>query len=451
MNLHFIAIGGSAMHSLALALSTREGTRVTGSDDAIFEPSRSHLAAAGLLPEAEGWFPDRIHAALDAVVLGMHARKDNPELLRAQELGIPVYSYPEFVQKACEAQTRVVVGGSHGKTTTTSMLLHVLQYWDRLPDYLVGAQVPGLEASVRLQGQGDWAVFEGDEYLASPLDPRPKFHLYKAHIGLITGMAWDHVNVFESQESYSDAFRGFLASMEPGGTLLYFEEDEALAALVLADTSPLRKIPYRVPQHRHDGTQWYWITSMGEVPMSVMGRHNLANAEGARWLAQEMGVQEADFYEAIASFQGAQRRLERLAQSQRRDVYLDFAHAPSKVAATTAAFSESFGSRPVWGLLELHTFSSLNPAFLPGYAGSLQGLDRALVLFDPDAVAHKNLPPLAPEAVLAAFGPGVEVFTDAKALRELIERESPDELNLLIMSSGNLGGWDVRTWAPDFV
>ena len=208
------------MHSLALALAGRPGTTVTGSDDAIFEPSRSRLAAAGLLPEAEGWFPERIHSGLDAVVLGMHARGDNPELLKAQDLGLPVYSYPEYVQKACEGQTRVVVGGSHGKTTTTSMLLHVLKYWDRLPDYLVGAQVPGLKESVRLQGSDEWAVFEGDEYLASPLDPRPKFHLYKAHVGLITGMAWDHVNVFPTQDSYADAFRGFLESMEPGGTLL---------------------------------------------------------------------------------------------------------------------------------------------------------------------------------------------------------------------------------------
>lgn len=451
MNVHFIAIGGSAMHSLALALASRPGTTATGSDDAIFEPSRSRLAAAGLLPEAEGWFPERIHAGLDAVVLGMHARSDNPELVKAQELGLPVYSYPEYVQMACQGQTRVVVGGSHGKTTTTSMLLHVLKYWDRLPDYLVGAQVPGLKESVRLQGTDEWAVFEGDEYLASPLDPRPKFHLYKAHVGLITGMAWDHVNVFPTQDSYADAFRGFLESMEPGGTLLYFEEDAELAALVAADASPIRKIPYRTPEHRHDGTQWYWITPMGELPMSVMGRHNLANAEGARWLAQEMGIQEADFYEAIASFQGAQRRLEPLADSQRRAVYLDFAHAPSKVAATTAAFSESFGSRPVWGLLELHTFSSLNPEFLPGYAGSLNGLERAMVLFDPEAVAHKKLPPLSPDAVRAAFGPGVEVFTSADELRNTLEREAPEQLNLLIMSSGNLGGWDVRSWAPQFV
>lgn len=451
MNVHFIAIGGSAMHSLALALGTRPGTTVTGSDDAIFEPSRTRLAAAGLLPAEEGWFPERIHAGLDAVVLGMHARIDNPELLRAQELGIPVYSYPEYVQKACENQTRVVVGGSHGKTTTTSMLLHVLKYWDRLPDYLVGAQVPGLDASVQLNGADEWAVFEGDEYLASPLDPRPKFHLYKGHVGLITGMAWDHVNVFPTKDSYADAFRGFLESMEPGGTLLYFEEDAELAALVAADASPIRKIPYRTPDHRHDGTQWFWITPMGELPMSVMGRHNLANAEGARWLAQEMGIQEAEFYEAIASFQGAQRRLEQLADSDRRAVYLDFAHAPSKVAATTAAFCESFGHRPVWGILELHTFSSLNPEFLPGYAGSLNGLDRAMVLFDPDAVAHKKLPPLDPAAVRAAFGPDVEVYTSADALRDVVASEAPDALNLLIMSSGNLSGWDVRQWAPLFV
>jgi len=332
MNVHFIAIGGSVMHSLAIALAARDGVRVTGSDDAIVEPSRSRLRTAGILPAEEGWFPGRIHAGLDAVVLGMHARGNNPELLRAQELGIPVYSFPEYMQKACDAQTRVVVGGSHGKTTTTSMLLHVLNYWDRLPDYLVGAQVPGLDGSVRLRGTDTkWAVFEGDEYPASPLDRRSKFHLYKAHVGLITGLAWDHINVFPTRESYAEAFRGFLASMQPGGTLLYCEDDAELAALVAADTSPIRKIPYRTPDHRHDGSQWYWKTpNGGEVAMSVIGRHNLANAEGARRLAELMGIHEAAFYKAIASFRGAQRRLERVANSPRRTVYFDYAHAPSK-------------------------------------------------------------------------------------------------------------------------
>jgi UDP-N-acetylmuramate: L-alanyl-gamma-D-glutamyl-meso-diaminopimelate ligase len=448
MKAHFIAIGGSAMHNLALALSERGDTTITGSDDAIFEPSRSRLAAAGILPAAEGWFPEKITKDLDAIVLGMHARADNPELLRAQALGLPIFSYPEYLYESTKGKTRVVIGGSHGKTSTTSMLLHALRLDGMDIDYMVGAQLAGYQTMVRLSNTAEWAVFEGDEYLSSPIDLRPKFHLYQANVAILTGMAWDHVNVFPAMEDYERAFTGFLATMEPGGTLIYNEEDEALTSLVLADQSPLRKIPYQTPSYRIENNQWIWETPEGDLPLRIMGRHNLSNAEGARWLAQEMGVQAVDFYDAMATFEGAQRRLEVLAESDFRRVHLDFAHAPSKVKATVAAYVETFAETA--GLLELHTFSSLNPAFIPGYAGTMEGLDHAMVFFDPEAVAHKKLPALDPSWVQATFGPNVHVFTTQDEVKAALA-SLPEQCNVLIMSSGNMGGIDVRTWAPSWV
>ncbi|MFM1884837.1 MAG: hypothetical protein RL168_1021 [Bacteroidota bacterium] len=438
------------MHNLALALAERGDTHISGSDDAIFEPSRSRLQAAGILPEVEGWFPEKITADLDAVILGMHARADNPELLRAQELGLPIFSYPEYLYEATKGKTRVVVGGSHGKTSTTSMLLHALRLDGLEVDYMVGAQLAGYQTMVRLSTTAEWAVFEGDEYLSSPIDLRPKFHLYRANVAILTGMAWDHVNVFPTMADYERAFSGFLENMEPGGTLIYNEEDEALAALVLADQSPIRKIPYRTPAYRVENNQWIWETPHGDLPLRILGRHNLCNAEGARWLALEMGIQEEDFYDAMATFEGAQRRLEVLAESAQRCVHLDFAHAPSKVKATVAAYVETYAGQSTAGLLELHTFSSLNPAFIPGYAGSMEGLGTAIVYFDPAAVAHKKLPALDPDWVQDIFGSGVKILTRQEEVMEALEA-LPAKCSLLLMSSGNMGGIDVRTWAPGWV
>ena len=450
MRLHFIAIGGSAMHSLALALA-RRGDHVTGSDDAIFEPSRSRLEAAGLLPESVGWYPEKITEDLDGVVLGMHARSDNPELIKAQELGLSIWSYPEFLYATSEEKTRVVIGGSHGKTTTTAMLLHVLQQLEQPTDYMVGAALPQLEHTVHLTEDNAFAVFEGDEYLSSPIDLRPKFHLYQANVAILTGMAWDHVNVFPTEADYEKAFSDFLKSMKPGGALVYFEEDQALAQLVEAHHAPVKKFPYRTPPHRIESGQWIWETPLGDVPLQFMGAHNLANAEGARWLALEMGVQEHDFYEAIATFRGAQRRLERLASSEKRTVTLDFAHAPSKVRASSEAFAVQHMDDNAWAVLELHTFSSLNASFIPQYAGALDArLNRAIVYFDPEAVAHKKLPALDSDMVSGIFGDQVEVVTQVEDLRKMLNA-APEATELLIMSSGNLGGWDVRAWAPDWV
>ena len=296
MNVHFIAIGGSAMHNLALALHERGDALITGSDDAIFEPSKSRLYRAGILPEREGWYPEKIHNGIDVIILGMHAKQDNPELLKAKQIGLKIYSYPEFLYESTKNKTRVVIGGSHGKTSITSMLLHSLKRSNSNVDYMVGAQLEGYNTMVRLSTDSEWAVFEGDEYLSSPIDLRPKFHLYRANVAILSGMAWDHINVFPTFEKYKIAFSDFLKSMEPGGTLIYNSDDVELKDLVLGDNSPIRKIPYSIPKYRIDDVKWVWCTPQGDLNLHFIGKHNLSNAEGARWLAQELGIQAEEFY-----------------------------------------------------------------------------------------------------------------------------------------------------------
>lgn len=450
MNVHFIAIGGSAMHNLALALHERGDSSITGSDDAIFEPSKSRLSRAGILPEREGWYEEKIHNGLDAVIIGMHAKQDNPELIKAKKMGLKIFSYPEFLFESTKNKTRVVIGGSHGKTSTTSMLLHSLKQSNSNVDYMVGAQLEGYDTMVRLSGDSEWAVFEGDEYLSSPIDLRPKFHLYRANVAILTGMAWDHINVFPTFEKYKIAFIDFLKSMEPGGTLIYNSDDIELKELVLADNSPIRKIPYSIPEYRIDGIKWVWCTPQGDLNLNFIGKHNLSNAEGARWLAQEMGIQAEEFYDAISSFRGADRRLETLGKGKRRSVHLDFAHAPSKVRATVEAYVETFPKTIKIGLLELHTFSSLNPDFISGYHNIMSGMDQSIVFYDPQAVAHKNLPKLEKSTVETSFGKGIKVLTDIDELRIMFDN-LPNSCNLLVMSSGNLGGFDIRAYSKKWV
>jgi len=450
MNVHFIAIGGSAMHNLALALHERGDALITGSDDAIFEPSKSRLSRAGILPEREGWYPQKIHNGLDVIILGMHAKRDNPELLKAKQIGLKIYSYPEFLYESTKNKTRVVIGGSHGKTSITSMLLHSLKHSNSNVDYMVGARLEGYKTMVRLSTDSEWAVFEGDEYLSSPIDLRPKFHLYRANVAILSGMAWDHINVFPTFEKYKIAFSDFLKSMEPGGTLIYNSDDVELKDLVLEDNSPIRKIPYSIPKYRIDDFKWVWCTPQGDLNLHFIGKHNLSNAEGARWLAQEMGIQAEEFYDAISTFSGAERRLEILGRGEHRSVHLDFAHAPSKVKATVEAYVETFPKTIKIGLLELHTFSSLNPDFISGYHDVLNGLDQAVVYYDPKAVAHKNLPELEKSTVESVFGSEVKVFTDIDEFRIFFDK-LPISCNLLVMSSGNLGGFDIRAYSEKWV
>jgi len=440
MNIHFIAIGGSAMHNLAIALHNG-GHSITGSDDQIFEPSRGRLALKGLLPEVEGWYPEKVHEGLDAIILGMHAREDNPELARAQELELPIFSYPEFLYEISKSMTRVVIAGSHGKTTTTAMVLHVMNHVGQPTNYMVGAQLEGFDCMVELESGSEFMVMEGDEYLSSPIDRRPKFHLYRPNITVITGIAWDHINVFPTFESYVDQFRKYLETIEPGGALIYNERDLELVKLVEETSAPVKTFSYNLPRFEiHDG-QTFIETEEGMMPLQIFGEHNLSNLEAARWICLEMGVQEDAFYDAILSFTGAQNRMEVFKSGDQAKVFRDFAHAPSKVEASVKALKEQFGT--VRAVLELHTFSSLNPEFLPQYQGTMDAADEAWVYFSPNAVAHKKLPALSKADVAAAFGPGVRVFDSSESLQ--LALENPANIKAMaLMSSGNFGGIDLE-------
>lgn len=380
-------------------------------------------------------------------MLGMHARADNPELLRAQELNIPIYSYPEFLYNQSENKTRVVIAGSHGKTTITSMVLHVAGYHGVDLDFMVGAQLQGFQTMVRITKSAEFMLLEGDEYLSSPLDLRSKFLWYKPHIALISGIAWDHVNVFKTEEAYIDTFRQFITSMEDGGILVYSQEDEKVDALVNSMEHPTRRIPYRTPSYHINGHHTILNTPDGEVELQVFGGHNLQNLEGARLICNQLGIMDEQFYEAITSFKGANRRLEKLGSTNSRVVYKDFAHAPSKVTATTKAVKEQYPDRQVVACLELHTFSSLNPEFIAHYAGSLNPADVAMVYFNPQVVAHKKLPPLHADQVQEKFGrTDLRVFTHADDVLRALQGISGDAA-FVLMTSGNFDGQDLNHWA----
>lgn len=382
MRIHFIAIGGAAMHNLALALHYK-GYQISGSDDAIFEPSYSRLKAQGLLPENFGWFPEKITESLDAIVLGMHAKVDNPELKRAQELGVKIYSYPEFLFEQSKNKTRVVIGGSHGKTTITSMILHVLNYHGIEVDYMVGAQLDGFDTMVHLTDYNDFIVLEGDEYLSSAIDMRPKFHLYRPNIALLSGIAWDHINVFPTYENYVEQFSIFTDSIINGGIMVYNEEDLEVVSVVEASENPIRKLPYKTAEYYIENGQTLLITPEGDMPVEIFGKHNLSNLSGAKWICQNMGIDENDFYEAIASFKGASKRLEKIGETESNVAYKDFAHSPSKVKATTQAVKSQYPNRKLIACLELHTYSSLNAEFLNEYEGTLEDADEAVVFILP--------------------------------------------------------------------
>lgn len=447
---HFIAIGGSAMHNLAIALH-RQGFDVTGSDDEIFEPSRSRLDRLGLLPDKLGWHPEDITSGLDAVILGMHARSDNPELRRAQELGIPVYSYPSYFYERTKGKTRVVIGGSHGKTTITSMIVHVLRHADVEFDYLVGAQLDGFDCMVRLSESSRVAIIEGDEYLASALDQVPKFHLYKPDIALISGIAWDHINVFKTFESYVDQFRRFIACIEPGGKLVHCAEDDVVNAIAQEPEVSAQRIPYGIPKHRIVDGVTILETAHGDVPLQVFGRHNLMNLEGARHVCHLLGIGDKEFYASISTFLGAAKRLEKLAEAPGRIVFKDFAHSPSKLKATLDAVREQFPERRLVACMELHTFSSLSEGFIDQYAGCMDAADRAVVFYDPHAVQLKRLPPIPVERVKKAFArEDLLVHNDPIAVMGEVRRGIGGESVLLMMSSGNFGGLDLQALSEAF-
>ncbi len=455
MKVHFIAIGGSAMHNLAIALA-QKGCEVTGSDDEIFDPARSRLQRYGLLPAETGWHTERIIADLDAIVLGMHAREDNPELLRAQELGLKIYSYPEYLYEQSKHKKRVVVGGSHGKTTITAMILHVLQQASVETDYMVGAQLEGFDVMVKLSDRASVMVLEGDEYLTSPIDRRPKFHLYKPHVAIISGIAWDHVNVFPTFEIYKEQFARFIDLIEPGGTLVYCHNDAAVCDVVEHNhRNDIVKQPYDVPVAKVAEGATVLLTEQGDVPLKVFGRHNLLNLTAARMACNQLGVTDGQFYRAIQTFKGAGKRLELVKRQGSCTVYKDFAHAPSKLRATIAAMKEQYPTDKLVACMELHTFSSLTEAFLAQYAGSMDGADVPIVYFNPHAVAHKKLPPLSCEQVRQAFGNDtISVYNDSAALVERLQQLFPQGIehqHLLLMSSGNFDGMDFAELADKLI
>lgn len=452
MNVHFIAIGGSAMHNLAIALHLK-GYHVTGSDDEIFDPAKSRLQRYGLLPESYGWHPERITKDLDAIVLGMHARIDNPELLKAQELGLKIFSYPEYLYEQSKGKTRVVVGGSHGKTTTTAMILHVLQHCGIEADYMVGAQLEGFEVMVRLSETAKVMVIEGDEYLTSPIDRRPKFHLYKPHVAIVTGIEWDHINVFPTFEIYKDQFAQFVNLIEPGGRLIYCNDDAEVRDVTLKNTrTDIAKQPYDVPPHEVVEGITYLDTARGRVPLRVFGNHNLLNLTAARYACNSLGVTDEQFDEAIQSFGGASKRLELVKATKDCAVYKDFAHAPSKLRATIAAMKEQYPDRRLVACMELHTFSSLTAEFLKQYAGTMDRADVPFVYYSQHALQLKKLPDLDPEQVKASFAnERVRVFTDSKQMVEELRKMHWQDANLLMMSSGNFDGIDFKQLADELI
>ena len=442
MRIHFIAIGGSAMHNLAIALH-RKGNRVTGSDDAIYEPSRSRLEKEGLLPQVLGWDASRIDASIDAIILGMHAKANNPELLAAKALSLPVYSYPEYLYEATKEKTRVVIGGSHGKTSITAMILHVLEYWNLSVDYMVGAQLEGFDIMTHLTDDNEFVVLEGDEYLSSAVDRRPKFHLYKPNIALLSGIAWDHINVFPTKADYIKQFLLFVETMTAGGILIYNQEDETLEELVATTEYPIRKIPYQTLPYTVDNGQTFLESEEGPIPLQIFGQHNISNLSGSLLVCTQMGIEPVMFYEAIPSFTGASKRLELFADRPGKRIYRDFAHAPSKVQATTQAVREQFPNDLFLACLELHTYSSLDVSFIHTYANCLVHTDIAVVFIDDEARKAKGKASLDEDIIRNAFAhQSLYVFYDKETLSNWLQQQ-PASI-LLMMSSGHFGGLDLH-------
>jgi len=448
MKIHFIAIGGSAMHNLAIALK-RKGIEISGSDDEIFDPSKSRLEKEGILPNEIGWNPDNIKKNLDAVVLGMHARADNPELAEAKKLGLRIYSYPEYIYEQTKNKTRVVIGGSHGKTTITGILLHAMNRLGTTVDYMVGAQLEGMDCMVKLTDEADVVILEGDEYLSSPIDRRPKFHLYKPHIAILTGVAWDHINVFPTFDNYVEQFSTFIDLIAKNGTLIYFEEDEELRKMAHR-RDDLSVIPYGQLKSEIQNGQTIIHFEGKEFHSELIGAHNMSNLRGAMEICRSLKIEPSDFLNAVADFTGASKRLEKVGETNSSVFYKDFAHAPSKLRATTAALKEQFPNRDLIACMELHTFSSLNKKFLPQYEGTMSRADRALIYFSPEVVDHKRLESLSPADIRVAFGgANVEVFTDSQALLTELKSINWNEKNLLMMSSGNFDGIDFKEVAKE--
>ena len=449
-HIHFIAIGGSVMHHLAIALK-KQGHHISGSDDGFYDPSRTNLQAHGLLPEKEGWDTDKIHDKLDAVVLGMHARTDNPELKKAQELGLKIFSFPEFIYQHSRNKQRIVIAGSHGKTTITSIILHVLNYNKRKFDYLVGAELEGFDGMVKLS-DAPIIVIEGDEYSSSPLDKTPKILNYHHHIGLISGIAWDHMNVFPTEEAYVKQFELFADATPKGGTLVISEDDNIATIIGNKQREDVNTFMYSTHKHKVKEGQVYLTTPVGEVPIRIFGNHNLQNLNGAYHLCRRIGLTDQQFYDALPSFKGAAKRMQLLKETDKTVIYRDFAHAPSKLEATVKAMKEQYPQRKLVACLELHTFSSLNKEFLPQYQQTFAAADTPVVYFNPQVVEQKRLAPISEEDVKQAFDqPNLQVFTRASDLEQFLKAQTLDNSNLLLMSSAQFGGLNLQQLADELI
>lgn len=451
MKVHFIAIGGSAMHNLAISLC-KKGYQVSGSDDEIFEPSKSRLKKYNILPDYTGWNPDIITSDVDAIILGMHARIDNPELTKAKELNLKIYSYPEYLYEQTKNKTRIVIGGSHGKTTITSMIMHTLKFHDMKFDYMVGAQIKGFDTMVNLTEDAPIAVFEGDEYLSSPIDPRPKFHLYKPHIALISGIAWDHINVFPTFEDYKEQFSVFIDQIEKNGCLFYYKHDENLIDVVRKSDTPIEKTGYDTHAYTKRDNKTYLINIDKEIPLQIFGEHNLQNISGAKLVCNKLGLNDEEFYSAISKFKGAAKRLELLAENENTTIFRDFAHSPSKLKATVNAVKDQFSSRKLIAIMELHTFSSLNANFLNEYKGTMADADKAIVYFNPEVIKHKRLKLISESQVKQAFNDKhLIVFTNQNDLVDYVRHMDLLNHNLLMMSSGNFSGLELKDFACELI
>ncbi len=451
MKVHFIAIGGAVMHNLAITLH-KKGYKVTGSDDEIFEPSRSRLDSYGLLPEKDGWDADRIKTDLDTIILGMHAKQDNPELARARELGIRIMSFPEYIYEQTKNKKRIVVAGSHGKTTTTAMIMHVLKHSGRKFDYMVGSSIEGYETMVGLSEDSEIAVLEGDEYLTSTIDRRPKFHIYKPDIAIINGIAWDHMNVFPTCDNYFEQFKIFVKTITPGGSLIYFDGDPEAKKTASFCREDIKIVPYKTHGYFYNKAGFFAASHNRVVELKIFGEHNMQNLAAAREACYAAGISEDDFYSSISSFAGTSKRLQKIMENENGIVYLDFAHAPSKVSATVEAVAERYPGRTIIAVLELHTFSSLNSGFIPQYRGTLDKASSAFVYFNPHAVKLKKLAPLTVNKVKEAFGDyKIKVYNSSDELFSEIKLMKSDNPVFLLMSSGDFDGIDFYSLSEELL
>ncbi|MBR1769833.1 MAG: peptidoglycan synthetase [Bacteroidales bacterium] len=451
MRVHFIAIGGSAMHNLAIALSLK-GYEVSGSDDEIFSPAKERLEKYSLLPKSIGWNPERITSDLDAVILGMHAKEDNPELIRAKELNLKIYSYPEFLYEMSKDKIRIVIGGSHGKTTTTAMILHAMKANGIETDYMVGAVLEGFEVMVKITSDARYMVLEGDEYLTSTLDRRPKFHLYKPNIGVITGIAWDHINVFPTFENYCEQFQIFADKTEPNGTLIYCSEDKNVKLIAEHSRQDIKKEPYGILPYKTDNGNTYIIYKEKAYPIQVFGKHNILNLHAALLVCKSIGIKEEDFLTSMQSFKGAGKRLELVKKNNTVSIFKDFAHSPSKLKATTEAVKEWFPKRKLIACMELHTYSSLSENFLKQYNGTMDKADIPMVYYNHHALELKRLPEIKKEDVYKAFGSKeLRVYTDKDKMLEDIRKTEMKDVCILMMSSGNFDGLDFNEFADTLI